>query len=88
MRSLVLEGKTWVQYENMRRENKKTHQALCRIIQEILRDPVTGIGRPERLKHKDAEFWSRRIDRKNRIVYRYDEDYVYVHGIGGHYDRT
>jgi len=76
MRSLVFEGDTWIRYEKMRRKDKKTHDALRRIIQEILRDPVAGIGKPERLKYQSGQLWSRRIDQKNRVVYGFDDERV------------
>jgi len=87
MRSLVFEGDTWIRYEKMRRKDKKTHDALRRIIQEILRDPIAGIGKPERLKHQGGQFWSRRIDQKNRVVYGFDGERVYIHAVLGHYER-
>ena len=40
------------------------------LVEAILRDPFTGIGKPEPLKGNLSEFWSRRIDEKNRLVYR------------------
>jgi len=72
----VFEGNTWIRYEKMRRKDNKTHDALCRIIQEILRDPVAGIGKPERLKYQSGQLWSRRIDQKNRVVYGFDDERV------------
>jgi len=76
MRSLVFEGDTWIRYERMRRKDKKTHDALCRIIQEILRDLAAGIGKPERLRYQGGRLWSRRIDQKNRVVYGFDDERV------------
>ena len=87
MRSLVFEGKTWAAYEELREKDKKLHKALCKILKEMLRsDPAVGIGKPEELKHKLAGFWSRRISQKDRLVYKFDEEYVYIFAIGGHYE--
>ncbi len=88
MRSLVFEGNTWAVYEEIRLKDKKLHKALCRILKEMLRnDPSAGIGKPERLKHKLTGLWSRRISQKDRVIYKFDELYVYVFAIGGHYDQ-
>ena len=88
MRSLVFEGNTWAVYEELRLKDKKLHKALCRILTEILRDaPSTGTGKPEPLKHKLSGLWSRRISRKDRIIYKYDNEYIYIFAIGGHYDQ-
>ncbi|MGR9106005.1 MAG: Txe/YoeB family addiction module toxin [Gammaproteobacteria bacterium] len=88
MRSLVFEGNTWTAYENLRRRDKKLHQTLCKILKEMLRgDPTSGIGKPEPLKHSLNGLWSRRLSLKDRLVYRFDDRYLYIFAIGGHYDR-
>lgn len=88
MRSLVFEGNTWATYEQLRDRDKKLHKALCKILKEMLRaDPATGIGKPEQLKHSLSGFWSRRISQKDRVIYRFDDHYVYIFAIGGHYDQ-
>jgi|SaaInl8_135m_RNA_FD_contig_123_17492_length_570_multi_15_in_0_out_1_1 toxin YoeB len=88
MRSLVFEGNTWSAYESLRQKDKKLHMALCRILKDMLRgDPTAGIGKPEPLKHNLSGLWSRRISQKDRLVYKYDSEYIYVFAIGGHYDQ-
>ena len=88
MRSLVFEGDTWRAYETLRSQDKKLHANLCKILKEMLRgDPTSGLGKPESLKHELSGFWSRRLSQKDRIVYKFDDDYIYVFSIGGHYDR-
>ncbi len=88
MRSLIFEGNTWVAYEKLREKDKKLHKALYRVLKEILRDdPSIGIGKPEPLKHNLTGLWSRRISQKDRIIYKYDNNYIYIFAIGGHYDQ-
>ncbi|WP_036160851.1 Txe/YoeB family addiction module toxin [Marinimicrobium sp. LS-A18] len=88
MRSLVFEGCTWVTYEQLREKDKKLHKALCKQLKEMLRaDPATGGGKLEQLKHSLSGFWSRRISHKDRVIYKFDDDYVYIFAIGGHYDQ-
>lgn len=88
MRSLVFEGGTWSAYEKLREKDKRLHKSLCKIIKEMLRgDPSLGSGKPEPLKHDLSGLWSRRLSQKDRIVYKFDDDYIYVFSIGGHYDR-
>lgn len=87
MRSLVFEGNTWAEYEKLREKDKKLHRSLCKLIQDMLRgDPAQGLGKPEPLKHNLSRLWSRRISQKDRLVYKFDDDYVYIFAIGGHYD--
>ncbi len=86
MRSLVFEGNTWADYEALRVKDKKMHVALCRILKEMLRgDPSTGTGKPELLKHNLTSLWSRRLTQKDRLIYKFDDDSIYIFAIGGHY---
>ena len=88
MRSLVFEGNTWTAYEELRQKDKKLHNALCKLLKEMLRnDPATGIGKPEPLKHDLSGLWSRRISQKDRVIYKYDDKHIYIFAIGGHYDQ-
>lgn len=89
MRSLVFEGATWEAYERMREKDKKLHQALCRLLKEMLQaeNPALGTGKPEPLKHNLSGLWSRRISQKDRLIYRFDDTAIYIFAIGGHYDQ-
>ena len=88
MRSLVFEGKTWLTYEQLREKDNKLHKALCKSLKEMLRsDPSSGLGKPEPLKHNLSGFWSKRISQKDRLIYKFDDDCVYIFAIGGHYDQ-
>lgn len=88
MRSLVFEGNTWSAYENLRECDKKLHKVLRSLLKEMLRgDPTTGVGKPEQLKHSLSGLWSRRLSQKDRIVYKFDDKYIYIFAIGGHYDQ-
>lgn len=43
------------------------------LIEDIIRDPFTGIGKPEPLKYLAANTWSRRLTQEHRIVYLVSE---------------
>jgi toxin YoeB len=88
MRSLVFEGKTWQVYEDLRIKDGKLHRNLCKILKEMIReDPSIGLGKPEPLKHDLSGFWSRRLSQKDRLIYKFDEQYIYIFAIGGHYEQ-
>jgi toxin YoeB len=89
MRSLVFEGDTWSTYEALREKDKKLHKALCKLLKEMLRseDPSSGLGKPEQLKHSLAGLWSKRISQKDRLIYKFNEDSIFIFAIGGHYDQ-
>jgi len=87
MRSIVFEGDTWERYEELRRRDATAHRVLCRQLKEMQRDdPAIGTGKPEPLKHQLSGLWSRRLSLKDRLLYRFDDDNLYVIAIGGHYE--
>ena len=89
MKSLVFEGNTWEKYEKLRKQDKRLHKALCKLLQEMLRseDMTTGLGKPEPLKHNLSGLWSRRISQKDRLIYRFNDTCIFIFAIGGHYDQ-
>ncbi len=46
------------------------------LIEAILREPFTGIGKPEPLKHGLASAWSRRLTQEHRVVYLVNQNRV------------
>ena len=75
----------WDDYIYWREQNLKTLDRINALLKDIERNGVSkGIGKPEKLKHKDG--WSRRIDDKNRLVYKVDEHgYLNIISCKGHY---
>ncbi len=88
MRSLIFEDKTWEHYEILRKKDPKLHKTLCQILKDMLRnDPSQGLGKPEALKHNLSGFWSRRLSQKDRLIYKFDDNALYIFAIGGHYEQ-
>lgn len=56
--------------------DRKLLLRLLDMMEAIVRDPFTGIGKPEPLKYEIAGSWSRRLDKKNRVVYRVHDDRI------------
>jgi toxin YoeB len=56
--------------------DRKTALRILRLVQEAARDPATGIGKPEPLKHLGPDVWSRRITQEHRLVYRVSADRI------------
>ena len=68
------------------KDRKKTRK-IIKLIQEIQRNPFTGTGKPEPLKHELAGCWSRRIDQEHRLVYEVFDDKIRILACRFHYDR-
>ena len=75
----------WEDYTYWETQDKKTLRRILKLIDDIDRNGYDGIGKPERLSGDLAEYWSRRIDEKNRIVYRIVGDTIQIIQCGSHY---
>lgn len=56
--------------------DRKVALRALRLVEAILRDPLSGIGKPEPLKHMLSGTWSRRLTQEHRIVYRVSENRI------------
>ncbi len=65
--------------------DRKMAQRIVRLIQVVQRDPFTGIGKPEPLKHELAGCWSRRINDEHRLVYQVLEGKIRILACRYHY---
>lgn len=67
----------------------ETQSKILRLIEDIRRTPFTGIGKPEPLKKPLSGWWSRRITREHRLVYRVEgrerDQYVTIAACRDHY---
>ena len=59
---------------------------INRLIKDIQREPYTGIGKPEPLKHSLAGYWSRRINDEHRIVNKVEGDQIFIAQLRYHYE--
>lgn len=80
------EDKAWNDYLDWHDNDKKAWKRINALVKDIERNGVAeGIGKPEKLKYLDG--WSRRIDEKNRLVYKVDENsFLYIISCRGHYE--
>ncbi len=71
---LVFETDAWEHLLFWHATDKAAVKRINRLIKECLRHPYDGTGKPEPLKGDLAGYWSRRIDREHRLVYRVSGD--------------
>ena len=85
MDNLQFSTKAWEDFTYWLKEDKKTLNRIMKILKDIKRGGNEGIGKPEQLSGNLAGYWSRRIDDKNRVVYKIEEDIVKIIQCGSHY---
>ena len=56
--------------------DRKTALRILQLVEAILTDPFTGIGKPEPLKYVLAGAWSRRITQEHRLVYKVADERI------------
>ena len=84
-RLLAWTGEAWNDYLYWQGQDRKTLKRINRLIQDVLRSPFEGIGKPEPLRENLAGFWSRRIGDTDRLVYAVDADRITVIACRFHY---
>ncbi|MGH8996542.1 MAG: Txe/YoeB family addiction module toxin [Acidimicrobiales bacterium] len=83
---LVFTPHGWSDYLHWQGVDKKVVKRINRLLEDILRDPSGGIGKPEPLRHVLQEAWSRRIDGEHRLVYLVEGDDIVVLQARYHYE--
>ncbi len=70
--------------------NKIIQKRIVLLIEDIIKHPFTGIGKPEPLKYELNGKWSRRINNEHRIIYQIVEENVIeileIVSLKGHYE--
>jgi toxin YoeB len=85
MNRLIWYLPAWEDYLYWQGQDKKTLNRINLLIKDIFRNGNTGIGKPEALKGDLTGLWSRRIDEKNRLVYRITQTAVEIAECKTHY---
>ena len=75
----------WEDYLFWQQTDKKTLQRINKLIKNITREPFSGLGDPEPLKRHWSGYWSRRIDREYRLVYKVTDKAIIIVQCRYHY---
>jgi len=78
--------RAWQDYIYWQQADKKILKRINLLIKDIQREPFTGLGKPEPLKHQFSGFWSRRITDEHRLVYTFSDDELIIVQCRYHYD--
>lgn len=75
----------WEDYLYWQQTDKKTLKRINTLIKDIQRQPFAGLGDPEPLRHNWSGYWSRRIDREHRLVYKFTDSALVIVQCRYHY---
>ena len=80
----IWQDDAWQDYLYWQKQDKRILKRINQL-KDIDRNGYQGIGKPEELSGNLTGFWSRRIDGKNRIVYRIKNNQIEIAQCGSHY---
>lgn len=82
---LAWDPKGWSQYLYWQQNDRRTVKKINQLVEAVLRDPFSGIRKPEPLEHELQGSWSRRITHEHRLVYEVKDDLVVIQQCRYHY---
>lgn len=85
MRAIEFQPKAWEEYQEWISIDRRTALRIGDLLRLTAREPFTGLGKPEPLKHEFKGFWSRRIDSEHRLIYEVEEHRIVVLVCRSHY---
>ncbi|MGR3343079.1 MAG: Txe/YoeB family addiction module toxin [Paracoccaceae bacterium] len=68
--NIIFRPTAWQHYTYWQSADKSIYKKINALIKECQRHPFEGTGKPEPLKGDLSGYWSRRINREHRLVYR------------------
>ena len=85
MKPVHFEGEAYEQFVEWAETDSTIFEKIDRLIQDISRSPFKGLGKPEPLKHNRKGWWSRRITKEHRIIYKFEKGIIFIASLKGHY---
>ena len=82
---LIFSEQSWEECLYWQATDRKVLARINTLIRDIQREPFSGLGKPEPLKHGFAGYWSRRINDEHRIIYKVQGDSVLIAQLRYHY---
>jgi toxin YoeB len=86
LKRLIWTSAAWEDYLCWQGQDRKTLKRINALIQDAMRQPFEGIGKPEPLRENLSGFWSRRIDDTHRLVYTVEENDLAIIACRYHYE--
>ena len=76
--TIVFMSQAWEDYLYWQKNDKKKLRKVNELIKQCQRTPFEGHGKPEPLKGNLEGWWSRRIDHEHRLVYKAQQNKLYI----------
>ncbi len=87
MLDIKFSNKSWNDYIYWQNNDKKILKKLNSLLEDMRRNPHEGLGKPEPLKGNLSGFYSRRIDKEHRLVYKVEQQMIFIASVRGHYEK-
>lgn len=84
MRNISFLPQAFADFNQWAREDKRIYARIVDL-KDIQRQPFSGLGKPEPLKHALRGLWSRRITEEHRLVYKVEEEEIIIVSCRFHY---
>jgi toxin YoeB len=85
MRSVKFTPDCFKEYGNWYESNREIFKKINDLINDTIRNPFKGLGKPEPLKNNYKGYWSRRITAEHRLIYKVEPDLILFITCYGHY---
>lgn len=85
--NLVFSLQAWDDYQHWVQTDRKLVKRINELFKDAVRNPYSGIGKPEPLRHALSGFWSRRISDEHRMVYRMAGNNLEIAQLRFHYSK-
>ncbi|MFR8926704.1 Txe/YoeB family addiction module toxin [Peptoniphilus senegalensis] len=85
---ILFHDKAFLEYLSWQNTDKKTLKRINELIKDIMRNPYEGIGKPEPLRYQLSGYWSRRINKEDRLIYKVEGDLLIIISCSEHYKKN
>jgi toxin YoeB len=84
-RDVIFKGNSFADFNNWQSTDLKNYKKIAELIEDTRRNPFSGKGNPEPLKHKLKGCWSKRITKEHRLVYKVTNEAIKIISCKYHY---
>lgn len=85
---ILFHDKAFLEYLSWQNTDKKTLKRINELIKDIMRNPYEGIGKPEPLRYQLSGYWSRRINKEDRLIYKVEGELLIIIYCSEHYKKN